>query len=167
MNIYHILIGCLYGSVAALGFGVLFNVPKRTLVSIFLFGALGVGVKLTWMMMGGGIIVGTLVGSTAIGVVSLAASYDRHVPAPVLSIPAVIPLVPGKFIYSMMLGILELHTTSVADFSTATIETINNGLNAVFILMVLSVGVSIPNLILRRDTFNELHSVRKLRHKDV
>ncbi len=164
MAVYqHILLGSLYGSIAALGFGVLFNVPKRTFLYIFLLGALGVGVKLSWLAMDGGIILGTLVGSSVIGVVSLFASYDRHVPAPVLSIPSVIPMVPGKFVYSMMLGILELHETSLENFSTTAIETINNGLNAGFIFMAISVGVSIPNLILRKDTFNELRSVRRLR----
>ncbi len=147
-----------------MGFGVLFNVPQRALAYIFVFGALGIGAKLCWITMGGGIIVGTLAGSTVIGIVSLLASYDKHVPAPILSIPSVIPMVPGKYIYSMMLGILELHGTGAADFSATAMQTISSGLNAVFILMALSVGVSIPNLILRRDTFNELRSMYSDRH---
>ncbi len=163
MDILQILIKCLYGSIAAFGFGVLFNVPARALIYVFLFGALGVGVKLCFMMLGGGIIMGTMAGSTVIGCVSLLASYDKHVPAPVMSIPAVIPMVPGKYIYSMMLGILELHGTSVADFSTTAISTITNGLNAAFIFMALSVGVSVPNLIMRKDTFNELRTMHKFK----
>ncbi len=141
-----------------MGFGVLFNVPKRTVTHIFIFGFLGVGVKFGCLAIGMGIIAATLAGASVIGILSLPGSYHRRVPALVLSIPSVIPMVPGMYIYRMMVGIIELHGTPAATFEETAIQTIGNGLNAAFVCMALSVGVSVPNLILRKDTFNELRT---------
>lgn len=156
-----IIIKSIYGGIAAIGFGVLFNIPQRTLFYTALIGASGVFCKLMLMTVGIGIIPATLCGASVIGILSLLASYDKNAPALVFSIPAVIPMVPGTYLYRMMVGIIELHSTPGVDFNDIAMQTITNGLNAVFIIMALSVGVSVPNLILRKDAFNELRSMRK------
>ena len=141
-----------------MGFGVMFNVPKRTLLQIFIFGVIGVGAKFTLLSMGSGIIFATFAGASVIGIASLPGSYSQHVPPLVLSIPAVIPMVPGMYLYRTMVGIVELHSMPAADFGTIAIQTIGNGLNAAFVCMALSVGVSVPNIVLRKDAFNDFRA---------
>lgn len=162
MNWLDILVKSIYGGVAAVGFAVLFNVPKRTLFYIFVFGAFGICAKFILLKLTIDVIAATLVGAGIIGIFSVLASYNKSAPAPVFSIPAVIPMVPGTYIYRMMIGIMELHGRSGTAFNDVLMqETITNGLNAAFVIMALSVGVSIPNLILRKEVFNELRSSRK------
>lgn len=142
---------------AALGFAILFNVPQRTLWVIFLLGALGGALKVLTIKFGGGIILGSFFGAMLVGFLSIYAAHFRHAPPFVFAIPAVIPMVPGAFAYRMMLGIIKL--TGDVDpqtFMTLMDETVDNGLKALFVLMALSLGVSAPMLLFRRESAKEI-----------
>lgn len=144
---------------AALGFAVLFNVPYRTLITIWLIGAAGGMAKLVLMQFNFDIVIATFAGATLIGILSVSAAHNKHAPPLVFSIPAVIPMVPGVFAYRMMLGLIKLSAAKVGDDSTQILsETASNGLKTLFILMALAVGVAIPMLITRKE------SIKKIRH---
>ncbi|WP_163712199.1 threonine/serine exporter family protein [Mangrovibacterium lignilyticum] len=142
---------------AAVGFAVLFNVPVRTLWVIFVLGALGGSLKFVTMKLGGGIILGSFFGAMLVGFLSIYAAHFRHAPPFVFAIPAVIPMVPGAFAYRMMLGII--HLTGDVDhalYGQLLDETLNNGLKALFVLMALSLGVSAPMLLTRRESAKQI-----------
>lgn len=142
---------------AALGFAVLFNVPQRTLWVIYLLGAFGGALKFLTIYLGGGIILGSFFGAMLVGFLSIYAAHFRHAPSFVFAIPAVIPMVPGAFAYRMMLGIIKL--TGDVDpqtFLQLMNETVDNGLKALFVLMALSLGVSAPMLLFRRESAKEI-----------
>lgn len=146
---------------AALGFAVLFNVPQRTLLIVWLIAAAGGLTKLILMQFDIGIVVATFIGASLVGILSVSAAHNKHAPPLVFSIPSVIPMVPGAFAYKMMLGLIKLSGTSVTDetyFQTLA-DTTSNGLKTMFILMVLAAGVAIPMLISRKET------IKKIRHK--
>ena len=146
---------------AALGFAVLFNVPQRTLLIVWLIAAAGGMTKLILMQFDIGIVVATFIGASLVGILSVSAAHNKHAPPLVFSIPSVIPMVPGAFAYKMMLGLIKLSGTSVTNesyFQTLA-ETTSNGLKTMFILMVLAAGVAIPMLISRKET------IKKIRHK--
>ncbi len=146
---------------AAVGFAVLFNVPIRTLWVIFLLGALGGSLKFLTMKLGGGIILGSFFGAMLVGFLSIYAAHFRHAPPFVFAIPSVIPMVPGAFAYRMMLGIIRL--TGDVDpsvYETLMHETVNNGLKALFVLMALSLGVSAPMLLFRRESAKEIKVIK-------
>jgi len=147
---------------AALGFAVLFNVPQRALLIIWLIGAAGGLVKLILMQWNIGIVMASFVGSTLVGILSVYAAHNKHAPPLVFSIPAVIPMVPGAFAYRMMLGLIKLAATTITSnsYSQTLAETTSNGLKALFILLVLAVGVAIPMLISRKET------IKKIRRKE-
>ena len=148
---------------AAVGFAILFNVPKRTLWVIFMMGAIGGAAKILTMKFGGSIILGSFAGAMLVGFLSIGAAHFKHSPPFVFSIPSVIPMVPGAFAYRMMMGIIRL-TGEVdhATFNQLLIETVNNGLKAFFVLMALSVGVSAPMLLTRRESAKELKVPKKI-----
>lgn len=138
---------------AALGFAILFNVPKRTLWVIFLMGALGGALKLFTLQLGGGIILGSFFGAVLVGFLSIGAAHLKHSPPFVFAIPAVIPMVPGAFAYRMMLGVIRLSgDVDHAVFLQLMEETFSNGLKAFLVLMALSLGVSAPMLLTRRES---------------
>lgn len=142
---------------AAVGFAVLFNVPVRTLWVIFTLGALGGSLKFLTMKLGGGIILGSFFGAMLVGFLSIYAAHFRHAPPFVFAIPSVIPMVPGAFAYRMMLGIIRLTGDVDPDaFMQLMDSTVDNGLKALFVLMALSLGVSAPMLLTRRESARQI-----------
>lgn len=153
---YLILIGkCLCGGLAALGFGVMFNVTHRTLFTIFFLGALGLGIRTISLLLNIEIIISSFISAVVIGFLAQLFAIQKKSPPLVIAIPSVIPMIPGIFIYEMMIGLIHLSEDVDSEaFVILLSQTVNNGLKAVFILLALSFGISIPYLVFRRDSFN-------------
>jgi len=142
---------------AALGFAVLFNVPQRTLLIIWILGALGGLVKILMVHSGFSVVMGSLAGATIIGISSVYAAHSKHAPPLVFAIPSVIPMVPGVFAYKMMLGLIHLAGNKVTDgYDQILNETVNNGLKVFLILMCLSVGVAFPTLVTGKSSIKDI-----------
>jgi uncharacterized membrane protein YjjB (DUF3815 family) len=142
---------------AAIGFAILFNVPQRTLVMIFVLAALGGLTKLFLVHLGASIVLSSLGGASLIGILSIPASHNKHAPPLVFAIPAVIPMVPGVLAYQMVLGLLHLSGNPAGDiYSQVLSETVSNGLKVLFILMSLAVGVAVPMLVTRKSSSKDI-----------
>jgi uncharacterized membrane protein YjjB (DUF3815 family) len=147
---------------AAIGFAILFNVPVRTLRTIWFLGALGGITKLVLMQLGLSVVIGSFGGATLIGFLSIYAAHSKHSPPMVFAIPSVIPMVPGAFAYRMMLGLMNLAGDRVGeDYGQMLSDTINNGLKATFILMSLAFGVALPMLITRKESAKNIRLKRR------
>jgi uncharacterized membrane protein YjjB (DUF3815 family) len=154
----------LWFGLASIGFSILFNVPPRTILMIALLAAIGGITKIILVEFGVGVILASFAGASLIGILSIQAAHNKHAPPLVFSIPAVIPMVPGVFAYKMMLGFIKLAgSASDPGYSQIINETVNNGIKALFILMTLAVGVSIPMLITRKSSVKNLRLVKKPR----
>lgn len=148
---------CIWFGLAAVGFGILFNVPFRTLLPIFIMGALGGFTKVALLHVGINIVAGSLFGATLIGFLSIPFAHKKHAPPPMFAIPAVIPMVPGVLAYRMMLGLIDLAAdTDPAAYNQILSETIHNGLKVMFILMSLAIGVALPMLVTRKESAKEI-----------
>ncbi|MGV8139176.1 MAG: threonine/serine exporter family protein [Mangrovibacterium sp.] len=147
-----IWLGC-----AGIGFGILFNVPERTLKVIFVMATLGGALKILIMYLGGGVIFASFLGAMLIGFMSIYAAHLRHSPPFVLAIPAVIPMVPGTLTYRTMLGVIRLTGELDHDvFLELMHNTVDNGLKAFFVLLALSLGVSMPMLLTRSESVKRM-----------
>jgi len=156
MEILIILLKSLAAGVAAVGFAVLFNVPARTLLPIAILGALGGIVKFGSMYFHIDIVFASFLSAIAIGIVSIRMAHARNSPPLVFYIPSVIPMIPGVFLYKMMLGIMSLTQIEDSDaYLQNLISTVNNGTKAIFILISLGIGVAVPMLITRRETIKK------------
>lgn len=156
MIFLEIVIKSFWAGMAAIGFAILFNVPRRTLFAIFSLGALGGLIKFTAMNFDVGIVFASFLGATAIGIVSIQMAHMRKSPPLVFSIPSVIPMVPGFFAYKMMLGLIALTTIENTDAYLQTlIETVNNGAKMMFVLISLGTGVAIPMLLTRKESIKK------------
>jgi len=147
---------------AALGFAILFNVPPRTLVIVWLLAAVGGLTKLLMLHFDIGVVMASFGGASVIGILSIPAAHNKHAPPLVFAIPAVIPMVPGVFTYKMILGLIKLAGDPGSSTYTQILsETVNNGIKVLFILMSLAVGVAIPMLITRKSTVKNIKIARK------
>lgn len=163
MEYLQILEKGIWFGLGGVGFAILFNVPNRTLLAIWILAALGGITKLALIHFGLNVILASFAGATLIGFLSIQAAHSKHAPPPVFSIPAVIPMVPGVFAYRMMIGLIKLGS----DFpgtepGRILTDTVSNGLKAVFILLALALGVAIPMLITRKSTVKYLRIKRKV-----
>ena len=161
MNWLIILEKCIWFGFAALGFSVLFNVPSRTLLIVWLLGATGGLIKLVTLEYGLGPVMASFLGASAVGLLSIPAAHNKHAPPLVFSIAAVIPMVPGIFAYRMMLGVIGL-TGEIGDsYGQVLAETVNAGVKTLFILLALAVGVGFPHIITRKESAKVIGFARK------
>lgn len=148
--------------VAAMGFSVLFNVPARTLPSVFIIGAVGGLSRLLLLHHGANIIIASFLGAIVIGLLSIPFAHEKHAPPLVFSIPSVIPMVPGLLAYRMMLGLIKLSGDVPPEAFTETLyDTVSNGLKVMFVLMSLAGGVAVPMLITRKQSAKHLRFRKK------
>lgn len=71
MILLEILIKSFWAGIAAIGFAILFNVPRRTLFPIWSLGAMGGLIKFTAMNYEMGIVFASFLGAVAIGIVAI------------------------------------------------------------------------------------------------
>ncbi len=162
MMLPEILFKALWLGTAALGFGILFNAPPRALVAIWIGGFIAGFIKfgmLLWIDPEAYILASSLA-ALSIGLLSIPAAHWRHVPPVVLSIPPVIPLMPGIFAYKTMMGLTQL-TRENQDYFTTLSNTFHFGTLTVFIVLGIVLGVSIPMQVLRVDSVKNLRFRRR------
>mgnify|MGYP000005144475 CR=1 FL=1 len=156
MIFLEILIKSFWAGIAAIGFAILFNVPRRTLFPIWCIGAMGGLIKFTAMNYEMGVVFASFLGAVAVGVAAIQMAHLKDSPPLVFSIPSVIPMVPGVFAYKFMLGMIALTSIENADTYIQTlIETVNNGAKMMFVLISLGTGVAIPMLLTRKESIKK------------
>ena len=158
---FYISLKAFWCGFAALGFGVLFNTPPRTLFAIWVGGFLAGFVKFASLQAipGVGVIFCSFIAAVVVGVASIPVAHSRHVPPMIFAIPSVIPLVPGVFAYRTMLGLMKLTGDIGSEYSQVISETVHNGVITLFVILALSLGAAVPMHILTKE------SVKKIRGK--
>ncbi|WP_207495941.1 threonine/serine exporter family protein [Aridibaculum aurantiacum] len=148
--------------IAATGFAILFNVPKRTLPTIFFIAAFAGLIKMMMIQHGYNLVVATFSASLFIGFVCIPIAHLQHAPPLVFSIPSVIPLVPGVLAFRMMVGIIQLSgDMEAASYAAILSTTVSNGLKVMFVLLSLAAGVALPMLLTRKDSVKHVRLRKK------
>ena len=163
MELVEVIYKGIWCSLAAFGCGVLFNAPRGCLWMILLVGFLGGVVKFVLMLpeIGTSIVFSTFLASLTIGFTGvILGNWKRFIPM-MITIPSVIPLVPGAFAYKAMLGLMELSRTPGEDYGQIVNQTIYNGTMTLFILLAITLGVTIPLVIFRLEYRGKAKSTLK------
>lgn len=136
-----------WSALAAAGFAVLFNVPRRTLPGCALGAAIGHAVRTVLMQAGMDIELSTLFGAVVIGVLGVLFARRWRVPMTIFTVSAAVTLVPGGFAYRTMMGIIELSIADPASSPAILVETTINGIKTGLILGAIAVGIAAPRLL--------------------
>ena len=121
----------LSSTVATMGIAIMFGVEKRVLVWALLSALLCcLGYEVT-LMLGGGLLIASMVGSALAAAYSDVMAHWLKTPATVLIIPGIVPLVPGGKLYYTMLGAVS---SDMALFS-------QNGKEALLCAAGLTIGI--------------------------
>lgn len=139
-------------AVSAVGFSMIFNIPRRLLWVVAIGGAITVCTR-NFVNLGAssnnvgldlGPIIGSLAGSTLISILCTRAVHWFHTPHQCLSIPCVIPMIPGVLMYRALFAFIDMHGI-VGEVTVA----MNNAIRASLIILVITLGVAIPNIFVR------------------
>ena len=137
-----------FSAIPAVGFAMIFNVPARMLIFCGVGGAFAHSFRTLLMHLGLGIEWGTLAAATALGLIGVYWSRRYLIPRPVFTIASIIPMIPGSFAFTTVIGILDLHGGGYSPELLSKV--IENGLTTLFILFSLSFGLAIPSVVIYR-----------------
>lgn len=133
-------------AIAAIGFSMIFNIQRKLLWVVALGGVIAVCTRnFVNLELGFGPVIGSFMGSFVVSLIAVKAVHWFNVPNHVLTIPSVIPLIPGVLMYRSLLAFINLHGV-VGEVTNA----FYNGINSALIILCISLGVAIPNIFARR-----------------
>ena len=133
-------------AIAAMGFSTIFNVQRRLLLVVALGGAIAVCTRnFVNFELGFGPVVGSFMGAFVVSVIAVKAVHIFHVPGHVLTIPSVIPMIPGVLMYRALFSLINM-TGNANEVSAVFV----NASSALLIVICISLGVAVPNIFARR-----------------
>jgi len=158
MDFLKIIELALWTGIAGVGFGILFNIPRKAILTVFILG-FGVGlIKSVLIDRGLNIVLASFIAALFVGVFSMPLAHKIHQPPVVFSIPAVIPMIPGYYAYKTVLAMMNFTFMEVAtEKRLALLDAIfSNGFTMLFILISLTLGISLPLLLMRKSTVKKI-----------
>ena len=144
-------------AISAMGFSMIFNIPKRLLPVVAVGGLIAVCTRNLVSLhpdmycsfsLGQGGIIGSLAGSALVSIICIKATHVFHTPHQILAIASVIPMVPGVLMYRALYSLIMVPGTpdgQMMNFVAAGV----NGLNASLIIAAIAIGVAVPNILAR------------------
>ena len=146
----------LFAAVAAIGFAVISNPPRRAILISALLAALGHGTRFYLLeYFGLTLIPATFVAAFVIGLFSILFARMIHCPAEVFSFPSLLPMIPGMYAYKTILALIRFMNNEEAEVSQQlVVEIFRNGLTTLFALTVLVVGVTLPLFIFHKQSIS-------------
>ena len=133
-------------AISAMGFSMIFNIQRRLLWVVAVAGILAVCTRnFVNFELGLGPVIGSFMGAMVVSLVAVKAVHWFHVPNHVLTIPSVIPMIPGVLMYRALVALINMHGV-VGEVTVA----VSNGINASLIILCIALGVAVPNIFARR-----------------
>ena len=138
-----------FAAIAGIGFGAISDPPLRAFKMIAILAAAGHACRYCLMtFLGVDIATASLFGALVIGFGSLWLGRKVYCPMTVLYIPALLPMIPGKFAYNMVFSlIMSLQTMNEPEF-------FSNGLVTCTVIFMLAVGATFPMFLLPHKAFS-------------
>lgn len=140
-------------ALSAMGFSMIFNLPRRLLWVVALGGIIAVCTR-NFVNLGPsnnnvgldlGLSIGSLIGSTVVSLIAVKAVHWFHTPNHCLTIPSVIPMIPGVLMYRALVSVIEMDGV-VGEVTSA----MQFGIGSALAILCISLGVAIPNIFARR-----------------
>ena len=140
-------------AISAMGFATIYNFPPKHLWILALGGIVAVCTR-NYVNLGEstnnigldlGPVIGSLVGASLVSIIYIKVVHWVHLPHQCLSIPTVIPMVPGVLMYRCLFALLDMHGV-VGELTNA----MTNGMTASLIVLCVAIGVAIPNIFARK-----------------
>lgn len=150
MNLFlGLLENMVLAAIPAVGFGLVFNVPRHALLYCALGGALGRGgrfllmstldVPLAWA---------TLLAAATVSLIGVYVAQRMRAHPKVFTVAAMIPMIPGVPIFKALIAVATMQEKGATDELMAT--ALHSGLTAAFVVAALAIGLAVPGLLFYR-----------------
>lgn len=131
-------------AMAAAGFCVMFNIPKRYIPLACLGAIITVDMRNILMVdFGTGMATASFIGAATLSLFLLIVARNLHAPVFVLTTPAIIPLIPGVLLYRFLFAVIRIHTLTTDEFMFA----MQNGVEAALVILGIALGATLPDVI--------------------
>ena len=131
-----------FSALAALGYAFLFNVPPRVAWACVVCGVASHTTRTFTGQLGIDIIIGTLIGALAAGVLAQAFARHFHAPAVTFAFPGVVAMVPGAYAFRAAIGCIRIVQHSGGP--TLVSDTLALGVTIVLMVGAIAVGIAAP-----------------------
>ncbi len=135
-------------SVPAVGFAMVFNVPRRVLVFCALGGAIGHGLRFLLMKAGVPVEWGTLAAAVTVSTFGILMARKLRAHPKVFTVASMIPMIPGVALFTALLALQEMNHQGVTPELLAV--ALNNAVRAAFIIGAIALGLAMPGLLVFR-----------------
>jgi uncharacterized membrane protein YjjB (DUF3815 family) len=142
-----------FGAIAAVGFGVLFNLGGRGLIWSCGMGALALAVRTVALSSGWSLEAATFVAALATATVVSISLYRRGSAADAIALVGCIPMVPGAFFGKALLGFFALTGPAAANPEVLMVSSSEAMLRVIFTLGAIGAGLAIPSHMTRHRGF--------------
>ena len=148
MDFTSVLSQAIAAAIAAVGFSIIFNVPKRILPVVAAGGIITVLLRnISVTELGLSQTAGSFLGAAVVGIIALKAIHWFHTPNIVMTIPSAIPMIPGVLLYRLLFALLNIQFITADEFFAS----FRTGVEAVTVIIGIAVGVAIPNIFIHRQ----------------
>lgn len=132
-------------AISAIGFSTIFNVQRRLLWVVAIGGMVSVCTRNFFNFeLGLGPVLGSFMGALVVSLLAVKAVHWFHVPNHVLTIPSVIPMIPGVLMYRALFSFINMHGV-IGEVTNA----FYNGVTSALIILCIGLGVAVPNILVR------------------
>jgi uncharacterized membrane protein YjjB (DUF3815 family) len=149
MDLTHLLHQTVFGGLAAMGFGVLFNIGPRALLWCGASGSLALAIRTVGLQLGWSLEAASFAAALAVGSVAQILQDHIAVSRNALDVAGVIPMVPGGFAAKAILGLFALTAPVPQAADQTLILSVENTLRVMFTMGAMGTGLAIPSLLLR------------------
>jgi len=148
MDLAKILHQTLFGGLAAIGFGVLFNMYRRHVLWCGLTGGLALAVRTVGLQWGWSLEAASFAAALAVGSVVTVLQERIGVSRNILDVAGCIPMVPGLFATKSILGFFALTAPFPVNPDETLITSVEFFLRVAFTIGAIGTGLAIPSLLL-------------------
>ena len=145
----------LLSAVAAAGFAVISNPPRKAVYLSALLAAIGHSLRYFLIQTTEiDIVTATVIATFTIGMMTIFFAKLIHCPPEVFSFPSLLPMIPGMYAYKTFMSLMYfIRADDPLAMQAAMLEILHNGALTVSILCALVLGVSLPLFIFHRQSF--------------
>ena len=153
-GIPYLLHQTIFGGLAAIGFGVLFNMGGQALFWCGAGGALALAVRTTGLGLGWTLEGASFAAALAVGS-GVQLFQDRTgVSRNTLAVAGCIPMIPGGFAAKAILGLFALTVPAVQNADQTLMISVQNALRVMFTIGAMGTGLAIPSMLFRARRIN-------------
>lgn len=139
----------LCGAIAAVGFGVLFNINFRALAWCAASGALALFVRTICLSFNWNLEAASFAAALAVGFAVHVLQMKTDISQTALDVTGCIPMVPGSFAAKAILGLFALTAPNTTGAGETLITAVIYTLRVTFTIGAIGTGLAIPGLLLR------------------